>query len=48
MLENFPQAFSHVALINTAVNLSMPGGTIADAKSPAWRSPATHRDVELT
>jgi GH15 family glucan-1,4-alpha-glucosidase len=26
MLGNFPQAFSHVALINTAANLSMPGG----------------------
>jgi len=25
MLGNFPQAFSHVALINTAANLSMPG-----------------------
>jgi GH15 family glucan-1,4-alpha-glucosidase len=23
-------------------------GTIADAKNPAWRSPATHRDIELT
>ena len=26
MLGNFPQAFSHVALINTAANLSMPRG----------------------
>jgi GH15 family glucan-1,4-alpha-glucosidase len=26
MLGNFPQAFSHVALINTARNLSRPGG----------------------
>ena len=26
MLGNFPQAFSHVALINTAANLSMPTG----------------------
>jgi GH15 family glucan-1,4-alpha-glucosidase len=26
MLGNFPQAFSHVSLINTAANLSTPGG----------------------
>ena len=26
MLGNFPQAFSHVALINTAANLSVPRG----------------------
>jgi GH15 family glucan-1,4-alpha-glucosidase len=26
MLGNFPQAFSHVALINTAANLSMAKG----------------------
>jgi GH15 family glucan-1,4-alpha-glucosidase len=26
MLGNFPQAFSHVALINTAANLSTPRG----------------------
>ena len=26
MLGNFPQAFSHVALINTAANLTMPRG----------------------
>ncbi len=39
MLGNFPQAFSHVSLINTAANLSTPRGTIADAKWPGGASP---------
>jgi GH15 family glucan-1,4-alpha-glucosidase len=29
-LGNFPQAFSHVALINTAFNLTRAGGSVAD------------------
>ncbi len=33
MVGNFPQAFSHVALINTAHNLSLP------------RGPARHRSA---
>jgi GH15 family glucan-1,4-alpha-glucosidase len=30
MLGNFPQAFSHVGLINTAHNLTRPGGPAED------------------
>jgi GH15 family glucan-1,4-alpha-glucosidase len=34
MLGNFPQAFSHVGLINTAWNLTRHGGTAEDRQNP--------------
>jgi GH15 family glucan-1,4-alpha-glucosidase len=37
MLGNFPQAFSHVALINSALNLMMEGRERADGKKKAGR-----------
>jgi GH15 family glucan-1,4-alpha-glucosidase len=37
-LGNFPQAFSHVGLINTARNLTRSGGPAQDRKGPAERT----------
>jgi GH15 family glucan-1,4-alpha-glucosidase len=36
LLGNFPQAFTHVALINTAHNLSATGGPAHHRSSDAW------------
>ena len=33
MLGNFPQAFSHVALVNTASNLGRPGAGTTDHRT---------------
>ena len=37
LLGNFPQAFSHVSLVNTARNLSHPDGPSADRREHATR-----------
>ena len=39
LLGNFPQAFSHVALINTAANLSMPEHGPSAMRSRRYRPP---------
>ncbi|MHB1586180.1 MAG: glycoside hydrolase family 15 protein [Acidiferrobacteraceae bacterium] len=41
LLGNFPQAFSHVGLINTAVNLSVKTGPAAHRSQAGDRGPAT-------
>jgi GH15 family glucan-1,4-alpha-glucosidase len=40
-LGNFPQAFSHVGVINTARNLHRPGGPAEDRKESGSESPAS-------
>ena len=37
MLGNFPQAFSHVSLVNTAFNLSHPAGPATGVFAPRTR-----------
>jgi GH15 family glucan-1,4-alpha-glucosidase len=45
LLGNFPQAFSHVALINTAANLSSTKGPSSERSIPGrWTSSAHDRD----
>jgi hypothetical protein len=39
MLGNFPQAFSHVGLINTAHNLTPKGGPAHDRGDGVHRAP---------
>ena len=43
MLGNFPQAFSHVSLINTAANLSTPGGPSLMRSGKVEVAPRRHR-----
>ena len=48
LLGNFPQAFSHVALINTAANLSMPEhGPSVRARSPPAPASRSERLTRL-
>jgi GH15 family glucan-1,4-alpha-glucosidase len=45
LLGNFPQAFSHVALINTAANLSSANGPSLQRSIPSPGTPSAHAEV---